>query len=56
VTFRVADASRVFQRLLEAGVIVRPLGAYAMPEHLRVTVGLESENSRFLESLERAIA
>jgi histidinol-phosphate aminotransferase len=56
VTFRVADAPRVFRRLLEAGVIVRPLGAYAMPEHLRVTVGVESENARFLESLERAIA
>ena len=56
VTFRVADAGRVFQRLLEAGVIVRPLGAYGMPEHLRVTVGLDTENARFLESLERAIA
>jgi histidinol-phosphate aminotransferase len=56
VTFRVANAARVFQRLLEAGVIVRPLGGYGMPEHLRVTVGLESENARFLESLERAIA
>jgi histidinol-phosphate aminotransferase len=56
VTFRVANAGRVFQRLLEAGVIVRPLGGYGMPEHLRVTVGLDSENARFLESLERAIA
>jgi histidinol-phosphate aminotransferase len=56
VTFRVANAGQVFRRLLEAGVIVRPLGGYGMPEHLRVTVGLESENARFLESLERAIA
>jgi histidinol-phosphate aminotransferase len=56
VTFRVADAARVFQRLLEAGVIVRPLGGYGMPHHLRVTVGLDTENARFLESLQRAIA
>ena len=56
VTFRVAGAGRVFQRLLEAGVIVRPLGGYGMPEHLRVTVGLDTENARFLESLKRAIA
>jgi histidinol-phosphate aminotransferase len=56
VTFRVSNAGRVFQRLLEAGVIVRPLGGYGMPEHLRVTVGLDTENARFLESLERAIA
>jgi histidinol-phosphate aminotransferase len=56
VTFKVPDAGRIFQRLLEAGVIVRPLGGYGMPEHLRVTVGLDTENARFLESLERAIA
>jgi histidinol-phosphate aminotransferase len=56
VTFKVNDAARVFQRLLEAGVIVRPLAGYGMPQHLRVTVGLDTENARFLESLERAIA
>jgi histidinol-phosphate aminotransferase len=56
VTFRVANAGRVFQRLLEAGVIVRPLGGYGMPEHLRVTIGLDTENARFLESLQQAIA
>jgi histidinol-phosphate aminotransferase len=56
VTFRVANAARVFQRLLEGGVIVRPLGGYGMPEHLRVTVGLDTENARFLESLQQAIA
>jgi len=56
VTFKVADAQRVFQRLLEAGVIVRPLGAYGMPQHLRVTVGLETENARFLEALQQALA
>ena len=55
VTFEVRDAGAVFRRLLEAGVIVRPLGGYGMPNHLRVTVGLESENTRFLESLRQAI-
>lgn len=55
VTFEVRDAAVVFRRLLEAGVIVRPLGGYGMPNHLRVTVGLESENSRFLDSLKQAI-
>jgi histidinol-phosphate aminotransferase len=56
VTFEVRDAARVFRRLLESGVIVRPLGGYGLPGHLRVTVGLESENARFLESLARAIS
>ncbi len=56
VSFRVADAAGVFQRLLKAGVIVRPIASYGMPQHLRVTIGLESENSRFLESLEKILA
>ena len=56
VTFEAKNADDVFHRLLRAGVIVRPLGAYGMPNHLRVTIGLESENARFLESLKQALA
>ncbi|HZN26447.1 MAG TPA: histidinol-phosphate transaminase [Burkholderiales bacterium] len=56
VSFRVPRAAQVFQRLLEAGVIVRPITSYGMPDHLRVSIGLESENARFLDSLRRAIA
>ncbi|MBE2259231.1 MAG: histidinol-phosphate transaminase [Rhodobacteraceae bacterium] len=52
VTFRVADAAAVNQRLLQRGVIVRPIAAYGMPDWLRVTIGSESENSRFLAALE----
>ena len=35
---------------------MRPIGGYALPEHLRVTIGLESENTRFIEALEKALA
>ncbi len=59
ITFRVAgDAAntpKVYQSLLRQGIIVRPLGIYEMPHHLRVTVGLQSQNQRFLESLEHAL-
>jgi histidinol-phosphate aminotransferase len=51
VSVRVGDAGKVFRQLLERGVIVRPVAGYGMPEHLRVSVGLESENRRFLEAL-----
>lgn len=52
IAFKVpADAAQVYQGLLRAGVIVRPVGVYAMPDFLRVSVGLESENQRFLEAL-----
>ena len=56
VSFKVNDAAAVFRKLLKLGVIVRPIASYGMPEYLRVTIGLESENARFLESLERALA
>jgi histidinol-phosphate aminotransferase len=55
VTFRVNHATAVNQRLLQQGVIVRPLAGYALPEYLRVTVGLESENIRFLDALEKSL-
>ncbi|MAY35467.1 MAG: histidinol-phosphate transaminase [Spongiibacteraceae bacterium] len=45
------NASEVYQGLLHKGVIVRPVGVYAMPDFLRVSVGLESENARFLDVL-----
>ena len=56
VTFRAGEAAKVNQALLKQGVIVRPIAGYALPEHLRVTIGLESENARFLEALEKALA
>lgn len=52
VTFRAPDAATLNQSLLRNGVIVRPIAAYGMPDWLRVTIGTESENSRFLEALE----
>jgi histidinol-phosphate aminotransferase len=55
VSFNVGDGMAVFQKLLRAGVIVRPIASYGMPEHLRVTVGLESENTRFLAALAQAL-
>mgnify|MGYP000553574726 CR=1 FL=1 len=46
----------VYQALLEKGVIVRPLANYGMPNHLRVSIGLENENQRFLEALASVLA
>ena len=41
----------VFQRLLQQGVIVRPIAEYGLPNHIRVSIGLPSENERFLTAL-----
>ncbi len=54
VSFKVADARGVYERLLDQGVIVRPIANYEMPDYLRVSIGLFSENARFLEALAQA--
>ena len=52
ITFEApGDAAQVNRALLELGVIVRPLANYDMPNHLRVSIGLEHENARFLAAL-----
>ena len=49
-------AEAVYQRLLQTGVIVRPIAAYGLPNHLRISVGLPQENVRLLAALKKAVA
>jgi histidinol-phosphate aminotransferase len=51
-----ADAADLYAALLREGVIVRPLANYGLRRSLRVTVGLEDENRRFLDALKRIIS
>jgi histidinol-phosphate aminotransferase len=44
-------ARGIEDRLLEAGVVVRPMGGYGLPTCLRISVGREEENERFLAAL-----
>lgn len=39
------DAMRVFEELLRRGVILRPVGNYGLPRHLRMSMGLPEENA-----------
>ena len=41
-------AREAFQRLLQMGIIVRPMEVYGFPRGLRVSVGTPEENRRFL--------
>jgi histidinol-phosphate aminotransferase len=50
------DGNEVYQELLRRGVIVRPMGGYGYPGHLRVTVGLPEENARFVEELRAVLS
>ncbi|MBK1645612.1 histidinol-phosphate transaminase [Thiocapsa imhoffii] len=49
-------AGPVNQELLRRGIIVRPVGNYGLPHHLRISIGLESENARCLAALEELLA
>ncbi|MGQ9490205.1 MAG: histidinol-phosphate transaminase [Anaerolineae bacterium] len=49
------QAKEVFQKLLERGVIVRPCTGYDLPEYLRVSIGTEAQNARFIEALAEII-
>jgi len=52
VLVRVGDAAAIYEGLLRAGVIVRPVAGYGLPHWLRISVGLPEENERLLEALE----
>ncbi len=49
-------AQPVFQALLRRGVIVRPVASYELPNHLRVSIGTEAENRRFIDALREVLA
>ncbi|TNH01748.1 histidinol-phosphate transaminase [Testudinibacter sp. TR-2022] len=44
-------AAPIYQKLLENGVIVRPIAGYGLPNHLRISIGLPEENQRFIDTL-----
>jgi len=50
------SAMPIYQSMLLKGVITRPVGNYGLPNHLRVSIGLDHENKRFLKALAEALA
>lgn len=49
------EAAPLYQALLKQGVIVRPVANYAMPNHLRVSVGLPEQNAKFIAALKKSL-
>jgi histidinol-phosphate aminotransferase len=46
-------AKAYFDALLRAGIIVRPVLNYALPDYLRVTLGTVEQNDRFLAAWQK---
>ncbi len=55
VAVRVGRALEVYEQLLRRGIITRPIANYDMPEHLRISIGTESENDRCLAALQQIL-
>ena len=45
------NGREVFEKLLQRGIIVRPVDNYGMPDFIRITVGSKEENQRCIEAL-----
>ena len=56
IMVNVGDAAKVYQAMLQQGVIVRPLVAYGLPEWLRITVGLPEENTMLIDTLHAVLS
>lgn len=46
----------IYDALLKLGVIVRPVAPYEMPNHLRISIGLEHENEACLKALKQVLS
>ncbi len=55
VLVKTGNGQHVFQSLLQRGVIIRPMGGYALPDWIRVSVGTMPENHRFIQTLREVI-
>lgn len=49
------DAETVFQAMLRQGVIVRSMKSYGYPDYIRVNVGTQEENQRFVQALKSVL-
>jgi histidinol-phosphate aminotransferase len=55
VLVKVGAGRQVFDSMQRAGVIVRPMDPYGMPDYIRITVGTRAENRRCLSVLKAAL-
>jgi len=49
------NAGEVYDKLLRVGVIVRPMGAWGLPEHIRISSGTEAQLDKALPLLQRVL-
>ncbi|HEY6226955.1 MAG TPA: histidinol-phosphate transaminase [Verrucomicrobiae bacterium] len=56
ILVKVGDGQAVFEQLQKRGVITRPMGGYALPQFIRISIGTSGENSRCMAALKEVLA
>ena len=52
ISFKTAlPGDLVYEDMLKAGIIIRPISNYGLTDYLRVTIGSNEQNARFLKAL-----
>ncbi|MCD6122790.1 MAG: histidinol-phosphate transaminase [Spirochaetales bacterium] len=49
------DCKIVSHRMISRGVIIRPMSSYNLPTFIRVTIGTDKQNERFIRALETVL-
>lgn len=55
ICVQVGEPAQVYETLLRAGIIVRPVENYLLPGFIRITVGSSEDNRRVLAALQQAV-
>jgi histidinol-phosphate aminotransferase len=56
ILVRVGQATRVYEKLLKRGIIVRDMTPWKLPDHIRVTISLPEHNEHFIRELKTTLA
>jgi histidinol-phosphate aminotransferase len=55
ILVNVGNGKAVFTELMKRGIIIRDMTSYGLPEWIRVSIGTEFQNQRFLEELRQIL-
>jgi histidinol-phosphate aminotransferase len=48
-------ADEVFLRMMSAGVIIRPLTSFGLPQAIRVSIGTKEQNEKFISAIKKTL-
>lgn len=55
ILVKVGNGRRVYNDMLKLGVVIRPMDVYGLPKFIRVTIGREKHNNRFIKAILKVV-